>query len=154
MFRKWEVLLKIEKRQCSSCLQKKKKTKQTRIPLHFFTACFKQNIWKVIMTLMKFDLCSYISKAFDKVWHKCLIFKLKQNGISGKLLRTLTDFLNFRKQRVALKGPLSSWSWINCLEWVNPWPIVIFGLYKPFFGRPHNECHALGRRFFTFFSVI
>ena len=27
-----------------------------------------------------------ISKAFDKVWHEGLLFKLKQNGISGKLL--------------------------------------------------------------------
>ena len=26
-----------------------------------------------------------ISKAFDKVWHEALIYKLKQNGISGKL---------------------------------------------------------------------
>ena len=24
-----------------------------------------------------------ISKAFDKVWHKGLIFKLKQNGVKG-----------------------------------------------------------------------
>ena len=45
-----------------------------------------------------------ISEAFDKVWHKGLIFKLKQNGISGNLLSTLTDFLNFTKQRVALDG--------------------------------------------------
>ena len=28
-----------------------------------------------------------ISKAFDKVWHDGLIFKLKQNGISGCLLQ-------------------------------------------------------------------
>ena len=27
-----------------------------------------------------------ISKAFDKVWHDGLIFKLQQNGISGELL--------------------------------------------------------------------
>ena len=33
-----------------------------------------------------------ISKAFDKVWHKGLIFKLKENGISGNLLNALTDF--------------------------------------------------------------
>ena len=26
-----------------------------------------------------------MSKAFDKVWHEGLIFKLKQNGIEGKL---------------------------------------------------------------------
>ena len=49
-----------------------------------------------------------ISKAFDKVWHKGPNFKLKQNSISGNLLSTLTDFLNFRRQRVVLNGPLSS----------------------------------------------
>ena len=27
-----------------------------------------------------------ISKAFDKVWHQGLLYKLKQNGISGNLL--------------------------------------------------------------------
>ena len=27
-----------------------------------------------------------ISKAFDKVWHDSIIFKLKSNGISGNLL--------------------------------------------------------------------
>ena len=45
-----------------------------------------------------------ISKAFDKVWHKGLIFKLKQNGISDKILNIITDFLTFRKQRVILNG--------------------------------------------------
>ena len=45
-----------------------------------------------------------ISKAFDKVWHKGLLFKLKQNGISDKILNIITDFLTFRKQRVILNG--------------------------------------------------
>ena len=40
-----------------------------------------------------------ISKAFDKVWQKGIIFKLKQNGISGKLLSVSFDIL---KQGVAL----------------------------------------------------
>ena len=39
-----------------------------------------------------------ISKAFDKVWPKGLIFKLSQNGISGNLLDILSDFLSDRKQ--------------------------------------------------------
>ena len=50
-----------------------------------------------------------ISKAFDKVWHKGLIFKLKQNGISDKILNIITDFLSFRKQRVVLNGQASPW---------------------------------------------
>ena len=50
-----------------------------------------------------------ISKAFDKVWHKGLIFKLKQNGISDKILNIITDFLSFRKQRVVLNGQASLW---------------------------------------------
>ena len=48
--------------------------------------------------------------AFDKVWHEGLIFKLKQNGMSGNLLSTLTNFLKLRKQRAVLNGQLSSWS--------------------------------------------
>ena len=34
-----------------------------------------------------------ISKAFDKVWHKGLIYKLKQNRIKDMLLCILIDFL-------------------------------------------------------------
>ena len=30
-------------------------------------------------------------KAFDKIWHKGIIFKLKQNSISGELLYILSD---------------------------------------------------------------
>ena len=50
-----------------------------------------------------------ISKAFDKVWHEGLLFKLKRNGISGKLLLFISDYLSNRKQRVVLNGMESSW---------------------------------------------
>ena len=45
-----------------------------------------------------------ISKAFDKVWHEGLIFKLRQNGVSGKLLKFFESYLSNRKQRVVLNG--------------------------------------------------
>ena len=35
-----------------------------------------------------------ISKAFDKAWHKGPTHKVKQNGISGKLLNVIIDFLS------------------------------------------------------------
>ena len=51
-----------------------------------------------------------ISKAFDKVWHDGLIFKLKQNGVSGSLLMFFQNYLNNRKQRVVLNGSYSGFS--------------------------------------------
>ena len=50
-----------------------------------------------------------ISKAFNKFWHEGLIYKLYQNGVSGKLLNIIKDFLDSRKQRVVLNGQYSSW---------------------------------------------
>ena len=54
-----------------------------------------------------------ISKAFDKVWHEGIIFKLQQNGISDDLLNILSDFLRKRKQRVTLNGQTASWTNVN-----------------------------------------
>ena len=54
-----------------------------------------------------------ISKAFDKVWRDGLIFKLRQNGISGDIINILQDFLRNRKQRVVLNGQCSSWADVN-----------------------------------------
>ena len=54
-----------------------------------------------------------ISEAFDKVWHDGLIFKLKQNGISGSLLQLFENYLLNRNQRVALNGSLSNYSVIE-----------------------------------------
>ena len=50
-----------------------------------------------------------ISKAFDKVWHEGLILKLKQNGVSGSLLKFFEDYLRNRKQRVVLNGAASDY---------------------------------------------
>ena len=54
-----------------------------------------------------------MSTAFDKVWHEGLIFKLKQNGITGNLIRLLENYLSNREQRVALNGVFSDWGKIN-----------------------------------------
>ena len=54
-----------------------------------------------------------ISKAFDKLWHDGLIFKLQQNGVSGSLLMFFQNYLNNRKQRVVLNGSHSSYSIIK-----------------------------------------
>ena len=51
-----------------------------------------------------------ISKAFHKVWHDGLIFKLQENGISGNLLKVLKHCLTNKKQRVVLNGQSSSWT--------------------------------------------
>ena len=54
-----------------------------------------------------------ISKAFDRVWHKGLLSKLKQYGISGNLLNWFCDYLSERSQRVVLNGNNSTWRQIN-----------------------------------------
>ena len=54
-----------------------------------------------------------MSKAFDRVWHEGLLFKLKQNGINGKLLNLMKSYLGNRKQRVVLNGSESNWGLIE-----------------------------------------
>ena len=54
-----------------------------------------------------------ISKAFDKVWHEGLIFKLKQYCVSGHMLNILTDFLLNRLQWTNTNGKFSNWNGIS-----------------------------------------
>ena len=56
-----------------------------------------------------------ISKAFDKVWHDGLLFKLKKYGIEGDLLLLLKNYLKNCKQRVVLNGQTSKWRKINSI---------------------------------------
>ena len=72
------------------------------------------------------DLVDEIHQAFDstkslevraiflvKVWHDGLIFKMKQNGLSGKLLKLFQNYPSNRKQRVVLNGFSSDYSSIE-----------------------------------------
>ena len=46
-----------------------------------------------------------ISKAFDRVWHQGLLFKLKENGISGNLLKWIESYLSNQLKKY-LSDPL------------------------------------------------
>ena len=49
------------------------------------------------------------AKAFDKVSHAHLLYKLECYGIKGQILSWLGDFLTSRKQRVVIEGQASDW---------------------------------------------
>ena len=65
---------------------------------------------------LKFVELHNISKAFDKVLHNRLIFKLLQNSICNEMINILENFLSNRKQRVVLNG--------QCLSWVDIHPDI------------------------------
>ena len=48
-----------------------------------------------------------------RVWHKGLIFKLKQYGISDDLLNWLTDYLVDRQQSVIIKSYTSNYKTVS-----------------------------------------
>ena len=50
-----------------------------------------------------------LSKAFDRVWHESLLYKLKCSGISRKLLTLSSSLLTNRQQRAFLNGKNSGW---------------------------------------------
>ncbi|MAG86068.1 MAG: hypothetical protein CMB97_01485 [Flavobacteriaceae bacterium] len=54
-----------------------------------------------------------LSKAFDRVWHDGLLYKLECSGILGNLLMLIKSFLCNSKQRVVLNGKTSNWETIT-----------------------------------------
>ena len=55
----------------------------------------------------------YISKAFEKVWHRGLILKLEKYGITGNLLAWFENYLYMRHQKVSINNTCSSYKFIT-----------------------------------------
>ena len=66
---------------------------------------------------------SDISKAFDRVLHEGVIYKIKAAGVSGDVLRWFQSYLSGRRQRVLLPGSFlrmglhQSWSATRLYTW-------------------------------------
>ena len=52
---------------------------------------------------VRFSFCD-VSKAFDKVWHKGLLFKLKLTGVNKQLISWIESYLSDRQQKVVSEG--------------------------------------------------
>ena len=63
-----------------------------------------------------------ISEAFDKVWHKGLIYKMETMGFTDSILRLLQSFLSNRYQRVTVNGQTSDW--LHILAGVPQGPVL------------------------------
>lgn len=50
-----------------------------------------------------------VEKAFDKVWHQGLIYKLISFGFHPNLIRIIMSYLKDRQFRVAIKEHISAW---------------------------------------------
>ena len=77
--------------------------------MYFSVISITHEIFKGFDANPPLDTCGVfldIYKAFDKVWHEDLIFKLQSYGITGSLLM---DFLSDRLQRVVINGQSSTW---------------------------------------------
>ena len=74
---------------------------------------FKHDIYKSFDANPTQEVCGLfldISKAFDRVWHKGLLYKLNNLGVEGNFLRLIESFLSDRYQRVTLNGQSSDWT--------------------------------------------
>ena len=73
------------------------------------------NIYKSLDTRHHFTAIYLdIAKYFDKIWHKGLLFKCKNEfGLSGKLLQWLESYLKDRKQTVKINNTFSCHKIIN-----------------------------------------
>jgi len=72
-----------------------------------------------------------ISKAFYRVWHRGLLFKLDHLGIQGNLLSWFKSYLSASKQRVVYANTSSSWCNVSAgvPQWSILGPLLFFTLY-------------------------
>ena len=69
------------------------------------------------------DFC----KAFDKVPHRRLVYKLEQYGIKGDLLLWIKNFLNDRQQGVTIGDSSSDWTPVSsCIPQVSVLGPILF----------------------------
>ena len=54
-----------------------------------------------------------ISKAFDRVWHRGLIHKLRDIGCSDAVIEWFSSYSSNRRQRVVLNGQTSDWTFVK-----------------------------------------
>ena len=54
-----------------------------------------------------------ISKAFDRVWHRGLLYKLTRIGCSDEVTKWFTSYLSDRRQCVVLGGATSEWASVH-----------------------------------------
>ncbi|MCG8113681.1 MAG: reverse transcriptase domain-containing protein [Candidatus Thiodiazotropha taylori] len=54
-----------------------------------------------------------ISKAFDRVWHAGLLYKLEAAGVTENVLKWFENYLSDRRQCVVLPGTSSEWVYIR-----------------------------------------
>ena len=59
-----------------------------------------------------FVFCDF-SKAFDKVWHRGLLHKMKAYGITGNLINWFKSYLKSRRQKVVIKNNSSAYCEIS-----------------------------------------
>ena len=108
-----------------------------------------------------------ISKAFDKVWHDGILFKLKTYGVKGKLLILIRNYLHAHYQRVVLNGQTSTWELkksgvpqgsllgsLIFLIYINDLPDNIRSIYKIFADGISLFSHVLDKNILYFYLKL
>ena len=96
-----------------------------------------------------------ISKAFHRVWHKGLIYKIWSTGISSTPLKLIINFLSGKFHCVLLNGQASSWSRILVgLPQGSIFGALLFLIYKNDLGNNLSSAVKLFADDKSIFSIV